>query len=45
METDEERNARLEKMVATAQLMLSMIKGVVDMAHSENFAAMLIIQS
>ena len=30
METDEERKARLEKMVATAQLMLSLIKGVVD---------------
>ena len=30
METDEERIARLEKMVATAQLMLALIKGVVD---------------
>ena len=30
METDEERTARLEKMVATAQLMLALIKGVVD---------------
>ena len=30
METEEERKARLEKMVATAQLMLDMIKGVVD---------------
>ena len=30
METDEERKARLEKMVATAQLMLALIKGVVD---------------
>ena len=30
METDEERKARREKMVATAQLMLDLIKGVVD---------------
>ena len=31
MEMDEEeRKARLEKMVATAQLMLALIKGVVD---------------
>ena len=30
METDEERKARLEKMVATAQLMLALIKGVVN---------------
>ena len=30
METEEERNARPEKMVATAQLMLVLIKGVVD---------------
>ena len=30
METDEERKARLEKMVATTQLMLVLIKGVVD---------------
>ena len=29
METDEERKARLEKMVATAHLMLAPIKGVV----------------
>ena len=29
MEMDEERDARLEKMVATAQLMLALIKGVV----------------
>ena len=29
METDEERKARLENMVATAQLMLALIKGVV----------------
>ena len=29
METDEERKARLENMVATAQPMLAMIKGVV----------------
>ena len=32
METDEERKARLEKMVATAQLMLAQIKGVVDVS-------------
>ena len=32
METDEERKSRLEKMVATTtQLMLALIKGVVDM--------------
>ena len=30
METGEERKARLEKMVATAQLMLTLIKGVID---------------
>ena len=30
MEMDEERKARLEKMVATAQLMLALIKGVVN---------------
>ena len=30
METDEERKARLEKMVATTQLMLDLIKSVVD---------------
>ena len=30
METDKERKARLEKMVATAQLMLAMIKDVVN---------------
>ena len=30
METDEERKTRLEKMVATPQLMLAPIKGVVD---------------
>ena len=30
MEMDEERKARLEKMVTTAQLMLSLIKGVVN---------------
>ena len=29
METEEERKARLEKMVATAELMLALIKGVV----------------
>ena len=30
METDEERKARLEKMVATSQLMLALMKDVVD---------------
>ena len=30
METDEERKARLEKMVATTQLMFDLIKSVVD---------------
>ena len=30
MEMDEERKARLEKMVATAQLLLAPIKGVVN---------------
>ena len=30
METDKERKARLEKMVATAQLTLAMIKDVVN---------------
>ena len=30
MEMDEERKARLEKMVATTQLMLALIKGVVN---------------
>ena len=30
MEMDEERKARLEKMVAIAQLMLALIKGVVN---------------
>ena len=30
METDEERKTRLEKMVAIAQVMLALIKGVVD---------------
>ena len=29
METDKERKSRLERMVATAQLMLALIKGVV----------------
>ena len=43
MEMEEERKARLEKMVATAQLMLT-LKGVVDVGvdfvsqtHSENW--------
>ena len=30
MEMDEERKARLEKMVGTAQLLLALIKGVVN---------------
>ena len=30
METDEDRKARLEKMVALTQLMLALIKGVVN---------------
>ena len=30
MEMDEERKARLEKMVATTQLMIALIKGVVN---------------
>ena len=30
METDEERKSRLEKMVITAQLMLALIRGVVN---------------
>ena len=30
METAQERKSRLEKMVATLQLMLALIKGVVD---------------
>ena len=49
---DDERNARLEKMVAIAQLMLALIKGVVDVGvvfvpqtHSEKLATMLIIQT
>ena len=48
METDEERKARLEKMVATAQLMSAVIKGVayvgmdsVPLTHSEKLATML----
>ena len=31
MKTEEEKKARLEKMVATTQLMLALTKGVVDM--------------
>ena len=31
MEMDEERKARLEKMIATTQLMFALIKGVVSM--------------
>ena len=47
-----ERKARLEKMVATAQLMLALNKGVanvvcgfVPQTHSEKLATMLIIQT
>ena len=45
----EEGKSRLEKMVATAQLMLALIKGVVkvgvvlSLTHSEKLATMLII--
>ena len=49
METDEERKTRLEKMVATAQLMLALIKGVVDvgvvLSLKPILATMLIIQT
>ena len=49
MEMDEERKARLEKMVATAQLMLALIKGVVDvgviLSLKHILATMLIIQT
>ena len=52
METDEERKAKLEKMVATAQLMLALIKGVVDMGvdfipqtHSKKLVTMFIVQT
>ena len=52
MEMDEERKARLEKVVATTQLMLALIKGVVNVGvvlslkpHSETLATMLIIQT
>ena len=51
MEMDEGRKARLKKMVATAQVMLVLIKGVVDVGmvlsrkpHSVKLATMLIIQ-
>ena len=40
----EERKAKLEKMVATAQLMLALIKGVFQ-THFEKLADMLIIQT
>ena len=52
MEMNEERKARLEKMVATTQLLLAPIKGVVNVGcgfvpqtHSEKLATMLIIQT
>ena len=51
MEMDKERKSRLEKMVATAQLMLALIKGVVNVGvvlsldHSEKLATMIIIQT
>ena len=52
METYEERKGRLKKMVATAQLMLALIKGVVDVGvglslkpNSEKLATMLIIKT
>ena len=47
METDKERKARLEKMVATAQLILAVIKGVVDVVLSLKpiLATILIIQT
>ena len=37
MEMDEEIKARLEKMVVTAQLMLALIKGVVNVGPSNPF--------
>ena len=49
MEMDKERIAKLEKMVATTEFMLALIKGVVNMGvvvpqtHSEKLASMLII--
>ena len=49
METDEERKTRLDKMVATAQPMLALIKGVVDvgvvLSLEPILATMLIIQT
>ena len=52
METEEERKARLDKMVATAQSILALIKGMVDVSavfvpktDSEKLATMLIIQT
>ena len=52
METDEERKARLMKMVATTQFMLALIICVVDVGvvfvpqtHSEKLATMLIVQT
>ena len=47
METDEETKSRLEKMVVTAQIMLALIKGVVNVGVvlSLKLATMLIIQT
>ena len=52
MEMDEERKSRLEKMVPTAQLMLALTKGVVNVGVVsflkpilKNLATMLIIQT
>ena len=41
METDEERKARLKKMVATAQPMLTLIKGVVYVSAVLSFEPIL----
>ena len=52
MEMDEERKARLDEMVATAQVMLVLIKCVVvvgvvfvPQTHSEKLATMLIVRN
>ena len=49
MEMDEERKARLEKIVATAQPLLAPIRGVVNVGmvqtHSEKLVTILIIQT
>ena len=41
METEEERKARLERMVATAQVMLALIKDVVDVGMVLSFKPIL----